>query len=162
MRIDQLAQPAQESRLGERACGDVAGDPGVAAPNRDMARDRGHALQHPAVEIGHAALPLEHGKELGRDEQRVLVEAQPNQGLVEADLALRQAHHRLQMNFEPVFLDGGQDCGGPPELGVRRLIGDARRGGSRRCWRGRRHRDKLLARRRFGPAGGLRRRTRHP
>ena len=46
------------------------------------------------------------GDEIVGGENLVLVVAQPRHRLVEAHLALRQRHHRLQIDIEPVFLDG--------------------------------------------------------
>ena len=46
------------------------------------------------------------GDEIVGGENLILVVAQPRHRLVEAHLALRQRHHRLQIDIDPVFLDG--------------------------------------------------------
>ena len=56
-----------------------------------------------------------HRNEIVGGEQLILVVAQPRHRLVEAHLALRQRHHRLQVDVDPVFLDrasyGREDLG---------------------------------------------------
>ena len=151
--------------FGKRGRGEVAGDEGLAAARGEMAGDGGGAGQHLAVEVGHEPAPLEHRQELGRNEERAVVEPQPRQSLVELHLALRQGHHRLEMKLEPVAFEGRNHRGiaGPivRRRGPLRQRRDRRRGpltrrgrsrrGGGRChlwrgpWRLALHRDRLFA-----------------
>ena len=63
------------------------------------------------------------GDEIVGGEHLVLVVAQPRHRLVEAHLALRQRHHRLQIDIEPVFLDGVLHGGEQLLLAARGLTG---------------------------------------
>ena len=74
MGLDEAAHGAQEAGLGKRGRGEVAGDEGLAAARGEMAGDGGRARQHLAVEIRHEPAPLQHRQELGRNEERAVVE----------------------------------------------------------------------------------------
>ena len=92
--------------IAERRRGDVAEHADVLVAHHQPAQHL-HAFQHHHV-IDPPDQPggFRDRDEIVGGEKLVLVVAQPRHRLVEAHLALRQGHHRLQIDVDPVFLDG--------------------------------------------------------
>ena len=129
--------------IAERRRGDVAEHADILVAHHQPAQHLHAAQHHHVVDPSDQPGGFRDRDEIVGGENLVLVVAQPRHRLVEAHLALRQRHHRLQIDVDAVFLDrvfhGGEDL---------RLAARGRglaAGGSRRC-RDRRRRDAAVSR----------------
>jgi len=85
--------------------GDVAEDADVAALLGQAAHDLHAAEQQQIVHHAHQARLAGHRDILGRHDDLAIVIAQPRQRLVIAQLALRQADHRLQIKIDAILFE---------------------------------------------------------
>ena len=97
--------------IAERRRRDVAEHADVLVADHQPAQHLHAAEHHDVIDLAHQAGGFRGGDEIVGGQDLVLVVAQPRHRLVEAHLALRQRHHRLQIDVDAVGFDGALDGG---------------------------------------------------
>ena len=92
--------------IAERRRRDVAEHADVLVAHHQSPQHLDTTQHHHVIDLADQPAGFGGGDEIVGGENLVLVVAQPRHRLVEAHLALRQRHHRLQVDIEPAFLDG--------------------------------------------------------
>ncbi len=132
--LEEIEALREIGRIAERGRGDVAEHADVLVAHHQAAQHLHTAQHHHVIDAPDQSAGFGDGDEIVGGQHLVLVVAQPRHRLVETHLALRQRHHRLQVDVEPVFLDGVLDRGKELRLVARRRGGGlCRRGIGRRC-----------------------------
>ena len=113
--------------IAERRRGDVAEHPDVLVAHHQPAQHLHASQHHHVIDPPDQPGGFRDRDEIVGGEHLILVVAQPRHRLVEAHLALRQRHHRLQIDIDPVFLHRAFHRGEDLRLaaGGRGLCGDA-------------------------------------
>ena len=99
----------KEFRIRQRIAGNVAEHADFAALLHETPHDLHAAEQQQIVDHRHQAHGRSHFHILRRHDEGAVFGAQARQRLVEAQLALRQAHDRLEIEVDAVFLERGAD-----------------------------------------------------
>ena len=124
--FEEIEALRERGRIAKRRRGDIAEYSDVLVAHHQPAQHL-HAFQHHGV-IDPPDQPgsLRDRNEVVGGEKLVPVVAQPRHRLVKAHLALRQRHHRLQENVDPVFLHRASHGSEDLRLAAARrgLIGD--------------------------------------
>ena len=118
--------------IAERRGGHVAEHPDLLVAHHQAPQHLYATQHHGVIDASHQAGGLDEGQEIFGREHLIILVANSRHRFVEADFALRQGHHRLQVDVEPVFLDRGFDR--------RQRLHLAARGGSRLGFDGNRRR----------------------
>ena len=104
--VKEIEALCEGGRIAERRRGDVAENSDLLVAHHQPAQHLDATQHHHVIDPADQPAGFGDADEIVGGEDLVPVVAQPGHRFVEAHLALRQAHHRLQIDVDPVLLDG--------------------------------------------------------
>ncbi len=110
--LEEIQALREIGGMAQRRGGHVAEHADILVAHHQPAQHLDTAQHHHVVDAPNQAAGFGHTDEIVGGDDLILVVAQPRHRLVVAHLALRQRHHRLQIDIEPIFLDGRGGLGG--------------------------------------------------